>query len=141
MKIIFADKYDSLLSMIVPVVQPPVKFSQQNQHETFKTIKWGDIVLTGDKGLKMVEWSSFFPVNKPFYTFVEHGSLRNGEEYKTFLEEHAEIPFRLIITENFKTKFNSLVVIDSFEYEYDKVGDIAYSLKLMEFPEDGTGTI
>lgn len=137
MKITFADM-DGLIQLVVPVVQPPVKISQQNKHETFETLKFGDIILLGGKGLRAVEWSSFFPVNKLFYNFVEYESERNGKEYVTFLEEHSEEPFRLIITENFKTVINMLVVVDSFEYEYDKVGDIVYSLKLTEFPNNAS---
>lgn len=137
MKITFADM-DGLIQLVVPVVQPPVKISQQNKHETFETLKFGDIILLGGKGLRAVEWSSFFPVNKLFYNFVEYESERNGKEYVTFLEEHSEEPFRLIITEKFKTVINMLVVVDSFEYEYDKVGDIVYSLKLTEFPNNAS---
>lgn len=135
MKITFVDM-DGRLPLIVPVVIPPVKFGQTNKHETFETLKFGDIVLLGGKGLRTVEWSSFFPVNKIFYTFIEAGALMDGKEYVTFLEEHSEDPFRLIITEKFKTIRNMLVVVDSFEYEFDKVGDINYSLRLLEFPDN-----
>lgn len=135
MKITFADM-DGLLTLVVPFVQPPVKFGQTNKHEVFETLKFGDIVLLGGKGLRTVEWSSFFPVNKLFYNFTEYDSLSDGKEYVTFLEEHSEVPFRLIITENFKTIRNMLVVVDSFEYEYDKVGDIIYTLKLLEYPDN-----
>ena len=135
MKIVFADM-DGLITLKVPVIQPPVKISQQNNHETFKTLKYGDIVLLGDKGLRTVEWSSFFPVNKHFYNFVEFNARLNGNEYVNFLNEHSEDCFRLIITEGFRTVINMLVVVDSFEYEYDKVGDIVYTLRLMEYPDN-----
>lgn len=134
MKITFADM-DGRLTLIVPVIQPPVKFGQTNKHEIFETIKHGDIVLLGGKGLRTVEWSSFFPVNK-LYNFIEAGALLNGKEYVTFLEEHSEVPFRLIITDKLKTIRNMLVVVDTFEYEYDKAGDIVYSIKLLEFPDN-----
>lgn len=139
MDITFAD-LEGLLTLIVPVVQPPVKFSRQGKHETFETLKQGDIILLGGKGLKTVEWSSFFPANKPFYTFTKWGAQSNGKEYVTFLEEHMdeEKPFRLIITENYKTIRNMLVVVDNFEWEYDKVGDIVYSLKLVEYPDNAS---
>ena len=139
MNITFAS-LDGAITLIVPVVQPPVKFSRQGKHETFETIKKGDIVLLGGKGLKTVEWSSFFPVNKLFYTFTKWGAQLNGKEYVTFLEEHMEdeTPFRLIITEKFKTIRNMLVVVNSFDWEYDKVGDINYSLKLVEYPDNAS---
>ena len=139
MDILFAS-LDGSITLIVPVVQPPVKFSRQGKHETFETLKQGDIILLGGKGLKTVEWSSFFPVNKLFYNFVKYGAQENGKEYVTFLEEHMEdeTPFRLIITENNKTIRNMLVVVDSFEWEYDKVGDIPYSLKLVEYPDNAS---
>lgn len=82
MKITFADM-DGLLTLVVPFVQPPVKFGQTNKHEVFETLKFGDIVLLGGKGLRTVEWSSFFPVNNLFYNFTEYDSLSDGKEYVT----------------------------------------------------------
>jgi len=139
MNITFADLLGGII-LIVPVIQPPIKFSMQGKHETFNTLKQGDIILLGGKGLRAVEWSSFFPVNKKYYNFTKFGSVANGKEYVTFLEEHMqdETPFRLIITEKTKTIRNMLVVVDSFEWEYDKVGDISYSLKLVEYPNNAS---
>jgi hypothetical protein len=135
MKITFADM-DGLVKYVVPVVQPPVKFGQTTNNETFNTLKFGDIKLMGDRGLRTVEWSSFFPVNKKYYNFIESGAELNGQEYVDFLEEHAEEPFRLVITEKYKTIRNMLVTVDTFDYEYNKAGDIEYSLKLEEFPNN-----
>jgi hypothetical protein len=135
MKVVFADM-DGLVTLVLPLLLAKPKISQSNQHEVFKTLKYGDIVLLGDKGLRSVEWSAFFPVNKIFYTFTEYNALLDGNEYVTFLNEHSESPFRLIITENNKTEINMLVVVDSFEYQKDKVGDINYTLKLQEYPDN-----
>lgn len=137
MKIIFAEMTGSKV-LVVPLVNPPLKFGQTNKHEIFGTLKHGDIVLLGGKGLKTVEWSSFFPQKKSLYDFVQYLSDEFGKTYVKFLEEHSEEPFRLIILEGVKTVRNMLVVVDSFEYEYDKMGNIQYSVKLVEFPDNAS---
>ncbi len=137
MKIIFSDMEGKTV-LVVPLVNPPLKFGQTNKHETFETLKYGDIVLIGGKGLKTVEWSSFFPQKKSLYDFVQYLSDEFGKTYVKFLEEHSEEPFRLIILEGVKTVRNMLVVVDSFEYEYDKMGNIQYSVKLVEFPDNAS---
>lgn len=135
MKVVFADM-DGLVTLTIPVLLEKPKISQTNNHETFKTLKKGDIVLIGDKGLRSVEWSAFFPVNKLFYNFTNFNAVADGNEYVTFLNEHNEDCFRLIITEKTKTICNMLVVVDSFDYQYDKVGDINYTLRLLEYPDN-----
>lgn len=137
MKIIFSDMEGKTV-LVVPLVNPPLKFGQTNKHETFETLKYGDIVLIGGKGLKTVEWSSFFPQKKSLYDFVQYLADEFGKTYVKFLEEHSEEPFRLIILDGVKTIRNMLVVVDSFEYEYDKMGNIQYSVKLVEFPDNAS---
>lgn len=141
MNIIFAD-LNGAIQNILPIIPEKVHISTGENNETFQTLN-GFVRLTGAKTLKEISWDSFLPVNKsyPFQTF---GSDLDGWNYVNFFENIHDnnIPCRLIVTTSKKrlptqrTVINTLVSVDSFEYETDKVGDINYSLKLTEFPSD-----
>lgn len=122
---------------VVPVVPPDLDFKNGGENETLQTVK-GNIRLVGEKTLKTVSWSSFFPVLKN-YGFVAVGSRVNGYDYINFLESaiEAKVPIRIIITTLSKRPIcNMLATIDDgFSWSIDTAGDIRYSLSLTEFPE------
>ena len=62
--------------MIFPVVPPDFEITDEQNNEDFDGIS-GKMKLIGEKGLKKLTISSFFPVNKE-YTFVKAGSERDG---------------------------------------------------------------
>lgn len=123
---------------IVPIVPPDVTISIGGQNETMNTVK-GDIRLVGNESLTGISWSSIFPVYKD-YRFCAVGSLPNGFEYVEFLKSSikAKMPIRIIVTSLKKRPIvNILATVDEgFDYRIDKAGDIAYSIKLTEFPSD-----
>lgn len=141
MNIIFADLNGGIQN-ILPIIPEKLRVRTGENNETFQTLD-GFIRLTGAKTLKEFSWDSFLPVNKsyPFQTF---GSDLDGWNYVNFFETIHEnnIPCRLIVTTpkrrlpTQRTVINTLVSVDSFEYETDKVGDINYTLSLTEFPSD-----
>jgi len=123
---------------VVPIVPPDVSIATGGQNETVNTVK-GDIRLVGDKSLTEVSWSSIFPVNKE-YGFCAIGSLPNGYDYVDFIQSaiKAKIPVRVVITSIKKRPIvNMLATIDDgFSYSVDKAGDLKYSIKLTEFPDN-----
>ena len=141
MNIIFAD-LNGAIQNILPIIPEKVHIRTGENNETFQTLD-GFVRLTGAKTLKEISWDCFLPVNKnyPFQTF---GSDLDGWNYVNYFETiHSNnIPCRLIVTTTKRklptqrTVINTLVSVDSFEYETDKVGDINYSLTLTEFPAE-----
>ena len=123
---------------VVPIVPPDVDFKDGGENETLKTVK-GNVRLVGERTLKIVSWSSIFPVNKN-YGFVAVGSRSNGYDYVNFLDDAcvAKIPIRVIITTlNKRPICNMLATVDDgFSWSVDTAGDIKYTISLTEFPQD-----
>jgi hypothetical protein len=120
--------------LIIPIVPPNISITQGSKNETFETLT-GDINILKNPALKEISLSSFFPVNKN-YSFVSKGSEPDGFKYVNFIEnaKNNKEYIRLVMTskEN-RTIFNSLVSIENFEYDLDKVSDIVYSVDFKEF--------
>lgn len=110
----------------------PAEFAVQSaqQNEIYQTVSIGEINLIGNKALKTIAWSSFFPAKRLSYS---KNKTMFSWDYVRELETMRErkLPFRLIITD---TLINMPVTIDSFEYGM-KAGtmDIQYSIELKEF--------
>ncbi len=133
MNITLLDNDNVLIKYVIPVVPVGVKFSQPVKHNSFETLKYGTVTIPGRKGLLKISWSSFFPVKKVL-DFLPIDALYDGKEYVDFLDEHLEKEIRVVITDkNRKTIVNKLMTVSSFDWEYDKSGDIAYSISLEEF--------
>lgn len=114
----------------IPVLPSELMIQSPEQNETYQTIGLGEVNLIGNKGLKSLSFSSFFPEKSVSY--AKHNEMF-GWEYVNELENlrDRKLPFRLVITE---TPINMPVTIDTFEYGL-KAGtkDIQYSLELKEF--------
>ncbi|MDD2217949.1 MAG: hypothetical protein PHW03_05910 [Eubacteriales bacterium] len=114
----------------IPILPPEFMIPSPQQNETYQTVGAGEINLIGQKGLKSISWSSFFPAEKLSYS---KNDTMFGWEYVNEFEALRErkIPFRLIIT---GTPINMPVTIDSFEYGM-KAGtqNVQYSIELKEF--------
>ena len=133
MNITLLDNDNALIKYVIPVVPVDVKFSQPVSHNSFETLKYGTITIPGRKGLLKINWSSFFPIKKNL-NFLPMDALYDGKKYADFIDEHLEKEIRVVITDkNRKTSVTKLMTISSFEWEYDKSGDIAYSISLEEF--------
>ncbi|MBN7773166.1 hypothetical protein [Clostridium aminobutyricum] len=114
----------------LPVLPSEVMIQSPEQNETYQTIGLGEVNLIGNKGLKSLSFSSFFPEKAVSYS---KSNEMFGWEYVNELENlrDRKLPFRLVITE---TPINMPVTIDTFEYGL-RAGTnyIQYSLELKEF--------
>ena len=88
----------------------------------------------GTMELASFELSSIFPLHA--YPWTRPGSSTDGWSYVRTIEavRNRRIPFRAIYLDNDGEEiFNLPVSIDSFEYELDRAGDVAYTLKCTEY--------
>lgn len=114
----------------IPVLPKDYDIQSPQNNEKYNTVKYGDINLLGNKGLKTITWSSFFPARK--YRFNRDDSMK-AYEYVEKIEEWRDkkLPIRLIII---NTPINLAVTIDDFTYkEQDGTGDVYYTIKFSEF--------
>lgn len=114
----------------LPVVPQSFAIESTFSNEAISTITSNDIKKFGNRGLKSIELSSFFPVKE--YKFSRNKSMLGWEYVKTIEKwRDKAIPVRLIITD---TGINMAVTIDGFTYGVqDGAGDIYYSLRLSEY--------
>lgn len=107
-----------------------INHPNNNQQENLSEV--GTINIAGNKGLRSIEISSFFPSKE--YDFLESSDV-NLDPYfyvRKFIDwRNKNEPHRLIITE---TPFNFEVLIDEFtSSESDGTGDVYYKLTLTEY--------
>lgn len=122
-----------ILRFVIPVV-PTTDVTTEHENTDFRTTR-RYLRIFGTQKNKVVEWSSFFPVNKN-YDFVENGAEANGWEYVVFLQrcQADNLPIRIVITnENRRPILNMLATIDKFGFREDATNDIQYSISLTEF--------
>lgn len=116
----------------LPIVPSSFRIPSPVNNETFTTINQGDIKLIGQRGLKSITISSFFPSKA--YPFNRDNTYK-GYEYAEIIESWIDrrLPVRLVAT---NTPVNILMTIDEFEYGIqDGSGDVYYTLTLSEFKE------
>lgn len=120
--------------MIIPVVPPDISVEQTQANETYTGLSM-DLNIIGNLGLRTLELSSFFPVNKN-YRFVKANSNSDGWAYVDFFNRWRTkgVPIRVVITESNGTeRLNMACTVDNFSHSVNKVGDIIYSLSLREY--------
>lgn len=120
--------------MIFPVVPVDVEITDVQNNEDFNSIS-GTMKLIGEMGLRKLNISSLWPVNKN-YSFVKAGSEKDGRKYIKFFEKWRgkKVPLRVILISSDRKKIlNMACVINSLTYVFDKVGDIQYSLEVEEY--------
>ncbi|MTI65169.1 MAG: phage portal protein [Firmicutes bacterium] len=117
---------------IVPAESPEISTEQKN--ETFDTVNNGTLQLIGDMGLKSLSISSIFPCND--YKWIKSGSSTDGWSYVNFFEKwrKAKVPIRcVIIGKDGKVVLNIACLINNFTYREKRIGDIAYTLDIVEY--------
>lgn len=119
--------------MILPVVPPDIAIEQAQANDTYTGLSM-DLNIIGNVGLRSLEISSFFPVNKN-YPFVKANSNADGWAYIDFFKRWRakKVPIRIVITDNNIERLNMACTVDSFTYSVDKMGDISYTLSLREY--------
>ena len=118
--------------MVFPFVPPGTEFEDPWEYEEFKGIK-GTLQLIGESGLRVVEISAFWPVNKN-YAFVHPKSERDGNKYVEFFKkwQKKKVPIRLVMYSGRKEIINMACTFN-LKWSYDKVGDISYSMIFKEY--------
>ncbi|EON70454.1 hypothetical protein [Lysinibacillus sphaericus] len=131
MDIVFSDenRNEILHAPIIPV-ELEVSFPHNNQ--VVSTINGGDINLIGQAGLKSLTFSSWFPIRE--YSFVKSKVLApEAKEYFVKWKRQRK-PIRVVITSKGGWEIhNELYTIEEFNFGYDRVGDMTYTLKLTQF--------
>lgn len=113
-------------------ITPLFEISHPNNNVEENLSETGSINISGNKGLRTLEISSFFPSHR--YGFLEDSNIDfDPYSYVRMLLDWREKnePHRLIITE---TPFNFEVLIEDFTTsENDGTGDVYYRLSLKEY--------
>lgn len=136
MKIILMET-SNLAAFSIPYVPEGTKMSLIEEANTSKNTINGRLRVMGNKALRQLSWTSFFPV-KNTSNFKPYTAHLNGYAYAVFIEtmRKLEFPVRVIGLSNQGIPiFNFLASIDEFSWGMDRSDNINYSIKLTEFPE------
>lgn len=123
-----------VIRFIVPIVPEDVKIITENENTDFQTTR-RFLRIIGNRKNRSVEWSSFFPVNKPEIE-VEPNSEDDGNIINNFIrnQQDLNLPIRIVITnDNRRPVLNMLATIDRYGFNEDRTRDIQYSISLTEF--------
>lgn len=114
-----------------PILPSSFKIATSNQNTSENVHRKGEVNLLGERNLKTIEISSFFPAHE--YPFAQYqGYSTNPYSYVQKIEKWKDnkITPVFIIT----GVFDKTVSIESFEYgEEDSTGDVAFTLNLKEY--------
>lgn len=136
MKIILMET-SNLAAFSIPYVPEGTRISLDEKANDNKDTINGRIRIMGNKALRKLSWSSFFPV-KNTTNFKPYSAHLNGYAYVIFLEtmRKLEFPIRVIGLSNQGVPiFNFLASIDKFTWGMDRSDNINYEIELTEFPE------
>lgn len=117
----------------LPMIPESFQVEYGNNNQVFTTISKGELNLIGNQGLKSLSIDSFFP-NRD-YSYAKSRAY-SGDEFVETIEawNKRRVPIRIVITNSEGREIiNLAVAIESFNYGYDKAGDVLYSLALKEF--------
>lgn len=118
---------------ILPVV-PEISVTAPQENEPFKTADKGYMNMIGDLGLRQFTIASIFPVRH--YPFMRPGSSAEPFDYINFINKWRieKVPFRVVASRhNGRVWFNIPMLVDNFEYQVLKSGNIQYTLQLTEY--------
>ncbi len=114
---------------ILPINPQTLEISEANKNTKIDLLNVGEINLIGNRGLKVITLSSFFPnVNSHF-----NKEGREPIEYKNMLEKwkNSKKPIRLIISD---MGLNLAAAIENLTFSMrEGDGDIYYTIELAEY--------
>ena len=128
----------NLVPFIIPHVPTTTRIELENNNVNteINTIN-GRIRRFGNRALRKLKWSSFFPV-KGNHNLRPYTAHINGYAYIIFIEtmRRLEIPIRVIgISNQGVPLFNFLACVNDFKWGLDKQDNINYEIELGEAPE------
>lgn len=119
--------------LTLPVTPESYSLSTSQNNQTVNIVSLGDINLMGNKGLKELSFSSFFPGEKIHGGYQAQAAFRSPFVLcNTILNwKNNKQIIRVIIT---GTNINTEFLINEFSYEQkDATGDVYYSIALSEY--------
>lgn len=122
---------------VIPVTPKTYKVETEQNNRVVDILDTGEAQLFGNRKLKRLSFSCFFPQPNHAYPFVV-GDDRSPSEYVELLEKWKEgkKAVRVIITDS---PVNLMMSIKSFDYrEQDGSRDIYYELKFIEWRDLNT---
>lgn len=117
----------------LPIIPETFGIELASNNETFNTISQGDLNLIGTRGLRSMTIETFYPNRE--YPYAKSKDI-TGDEFieKVLMWINRRLPIRIVvINKEGNEVINMAVTIDTFNYYYDKVGDVVYTLGLREF--------
>lgn len=137
MKIILMET-TNLIPFIIPYVptNTRIELNSSGVNPEINTIN-GRIRTFGNRALRKLKWSSYFPV-KNVDNFRPYTAHLNGYAYVVFIEamRRLEIPIRVIGLSNQGVPlFNFLACVEQFRWGLDRQDNINYEIELGEAPE------
>ena len=123
----------------LPVTPDSYDVQSGQNNKKVDIIEYGEMLLFGNKTLRELKFSSFFPSLKHEYPFVV-GDRKEPSEFVELLTKwkEAKKPIRVIITDS---PVNMSAAIMNFDYkEQDGSRDVYYTLTLSEYRPFNTPT-
>lgn len=117
----------------LPIIPETFGIEFASNNETFNTISQGDLNLIGTRGLRSMTIETFFPNRE--YPYAKSKDI-TGDEFieKVLMWINRRLPIRIVVANKQGLEvINMAVTIDTFNYYYDKVGDVIYTLGFREF--------
>ncbi len=115
----------------IPYVFPDIEIDNPLNTGSFETSAGQELTLIGEKGLRSLTITSFFP--QKIYKFIPF-SFPLAIRYIDFFKRNRKSVFRIVIIgDKAATNINMLCVITNFKYRQKKNGDIAYTLEIREY--------
>nr|DAU44006.1 MAG TPA: tail assembly protein [Caudoviricetes sp.] len=121
---------NSVTFPVIPANLPTIENTQNN--DTFNSVI-GDISIIGLLGLRKITFDDFLlPNDVSKYSFAKGD---NASTILNFIQDHNQSgqPFRLIMTKGDDTICNMSVLIDTFSYYQDPLGDTHLSIDFTEY--------
>jgi hypothetical protein len=117
----------------LPVLPSSFSIETKQNNQSVNIVHIGDINLIGNRGLKSLAFSSFFPLHEGKHGYQRHGKHREAYELTNTIEKWKDDGkvVRVLIT---GTNINSEYLIDDFSYGVeDGSGDVEYSITFSEY--------
>lgn len=112
----------------IPILPPSFQVTLETVHQTVNVQTKGDVTILGKRGLRTIEFTSFFPAQR--YPFALPTIIK-PYTYTHTISRMWSKPIRITIT---GTNINMLTTMQSFVYgEPDSTGDVEYTLSLQEY--------
>lgn len=112
----------------IPILPPSFQVTLETAHQTVNVQTKGDVTILGKRGLRTIEFTSFFPAQR--YPFALPTIIK-PYTYTHTISRMWSKPIRITIT---GTNINMLTTMQSFVYgEPDSTGDVEYTLSLQEY--------